>query len=245
MLKRLNGWQRTGIVLSILWAIGGGVHARDSDLDGAKSFADLSYKACTNEKLLAHDSDLSSCEGERQAKIAKWLKDGNSHANIAFLALVPIPLRLAGGLYPFLCCPCADRGLRCGCPMDGLSRWKKLFVVFCAVAGLATVLLSVMTILNLYVDTKVPVALSPFKDVTRGGDDFVTVVGTWTRTDLTGETIANPLQASKIECSKQERKCVEAKAYVTDNVMHSDLATYDIRSWTADSIVFVDEGDCR
>ena len=244
MLKRLNGWQRAGIVLSILWAIGAGIHARNSDLEGAKNFADLSYKVCTNDKLLAHDNDLSNCERERQANIAKWLKDGNSNANVAFLALVPIPFGWLAGFILLYVVRVQIAGFSSVVPWTALSRWKKLFVVFCAVASLAAVLLCVTTILNLYVDTKVPVALSPFKDVTKGGDDFVTVAGTWTRTDLTDDMIANPLQASKIECRKQERKCVEAKAYVTGNLMLSDLATYDIRSWTADSIVFVDEGDC-
>src|SRR5664279_6259939 len=101
MLSRLNGWQRLGIVISMLWAIGAGIHARNSDLDSARSFADLSYKVCTNEKLLKHDNDISSCERERQANIAKWLKDGNSNANIAFLALVPIPFGWLAGFILF------------------------------------------------------------------------------------------------------------------------------------------------
>jgi hypothetical protein len=244
MLKQVNGWQRAGIILSILWAIGAGIHVHNTDLKGAKNFADLSYKVCTNEKLLAHDSDLSSCERERQASIAKWLKDGNSNANIAFLALVPIPFGWLAGFILFYFVRAQIAGFCAVVPWATLSRSKKLFVAFCAVATVAAILLCVTTILNLYVDTKVPVSLSPFKDVTKGGDDFVTVAGTWTRTDLTGDTIANPLQASKIECSKQERKCVEAKAYVSGDLMLSDLSEYNIRSWTADSIVFEDDEEC-
>lgn len=57
-MQRLKGWQLTGIILSILWAIGARIHARDSNLQGANGFADLSYKVCTNEKLLASDNEL-------------------------------------------------------------------------------------------------------------------------------------------------------------------------------------------
>src|SRR5947209_5275799 len=91
MLKRLNGWQHIGIVLSIIWAVGAGVHTHNNDLEGAKGFADLSYKVCTNGKLLANDNDLSSCEQERQKNIEQWLKDGDSNADVALWALAPIP----------------------------------------------------------------------------------------------------------------------------------------------------------
>ncbi len=244
MLKRLNGWQCLGIVLSILWAIGAGIHTRNGDLEGARSFANLSYKVCTNEKLLKNDNDISSCEHERQANVAKWLKDGNSNANIAFLALVPIPFGWLAGFILFYFVRAQIAGFRAVVPWRALSKSKKLFVAFCAVASLAAILLCVMTTLNLYVDTKVPVSLSPFKDINKVGDDFAAVAGTWTLTDLADDTIAYPSQTSKIECSKKERKCVEAKAYVSGNLMSSDLVQYDIRTWTADSIVFVNEQEC-
>jgi len=127
MLKRLNGWQRAGLVLSILWAIGAGMHARNGDQEGAKSFADLSYKACTDQKLLAHDSDLSSCERERQANIAKWLNDGNSNANIAFLALVPIPFGWLAGFILLYVVRAQIAGFSAVVPWTALSRWKKLW----------------------------------------------------------------------------------------------------------------------
>ena len=36
----------------------------------------------------------------------------------------------------------------------------------------------------------------------------------------------------------------EAKAFVSGNLLMADLKKYDIRSWTADAMVFVDEDDC-
>jgi hypothetical protein len=92
-------------------------------------------------------------------------------------------------------------------------------------------------LLNLYVDTKVRVSPGPFLDVIKTGENLVTVEGTWTRTDLTNDTIANPLQTSKIECNKDEKRCIEALASVSESTLMSEVVEYDIQSWTPDAIV--------
>jgi hypothetical protein len=61
---------------------------------------------------------------------------------------------------------------------------KKAFVVFSVLAGLAVILLGVTVVLNLYVDTQVPVALGQRAMVIKTGD-LVTAVGTWTRSGST------------------------------------------------------------
>jgi hypothetical protein len=61
----------------------------------------------------------------------------------------------------------------------------------------------------------------------------VTVQGTWTRTDLTDDTIMDPIQTSKIECNKAENRCIEATASVSSGSSHvlmSDITEYDIRA---------------
>lgn len=244
MTKRLNGWQRIGIVLSVLWAVGAAIHTRNSNLEGANRFADLSYKVCTDEKLLAHDNDLSSCDRKRQADIEKWLKAGNSNANVAVSALLPIPFGWLAGFILLYVVRAQVAGFRAVVPWAALSLRKKLFVAFCVLSGIVVLLFCTLAVLNLYVDTKVPVGLSPLKDVTRAGDDLVAAEGTWIRTDLDDDTIANPLQTSRIECSKQERRCVEAKASVSGNVLLADLVRYDIQSWTDNAVVFTEEAPC-
>jgi hypothetical protein len=124
-----------------------------------------------------------------------------------------------------------------------LSKGRKAFVVFCVFASFFAIFFGLTDLLNMYVDTLVPVSLSPFLDVIPTGDNFVEVNGTWTRTDLTNDTIMNPLQTSRIDCNKQERKCTEATASVSGKLLMLDLTTYDIQSWTPTSITFGDSED--
>jgi hypothetical protein len=122
---------------------------------------------------------------------------------------------------------------------------KEAFVVFCALASLATVLFGLTAVSNLYVDTQVPVALSLIKDVINTGDNWVTVEGTWTRSGSTeGSSMGYPLQTSKIECNKQERRCTEARASVAGNVLTPELVEYEVVSWNATSIVLRLDAPC-
>ncbi len=129
-------------------------------------------------------------------------------------------------------------------PWAALTPVRKLFVVFCALVSVASILFGIVVLLNLYVDTKVRVSPSPFVDVIKTGEDLVTVEGTWTRTDLTDDTIANPLQTSKIQCSKAENRCTEALASVSESTLMSEIVEYDIQSWTSDAIVLRKDLPC-
>src|SRR5438270_10567228 len=102
---------------------------------------------------------------------------------------------------------------------------------------------SIIAVMNLYVYTKVPVSLNPFLDVVNL-NNFVTVSGTWTRSDLTNDTIMSPLQTSKIECSKAENRCTEALASVSGNALMAEVVDYDIRSWTPAAIVLRKDSLC-
>ena len=86
--------------------------------------------------------------------------------------------------------------------------------------------------------------MSSFQDLTKTGDGFVTVTGTWVRTDLTDDTILNPLQTSKIECDKAANKCTEALASVSGTTLLADVVDYEIQSWTHDSIVLRKDDLC-
>ena len=86
---KLNGWQRIGIALSILWAVVAGIHTRNDDVDRAENFVKFAYKVCSDGKMVAHDTDLSSCEKEKAVQRETWMKD--SDKNVAFAALAPIP----------------------------------------------------------------------------------------------------------------------------------------------------------
>ena len=45
---RLNGWQRIGIVLSVVWALGAWLFVRDLDVEHAQAIKDVAYKTCTS-----------------------------------------------------------------------------------------------------------------------------------------------------------------------------------------------------
>jgi hypothetical protein len=241
---RLNGWLWAGIVLSVLWALGAAISTHNANVESAQSFANFAYKTCSANKEIAHDTDLSSCEQERTKNLATWTQ--GDAGNVAFTALAPIPLGWLAGFILLYICRAQIIGFRAVLKWKTLTWPKKAFVWFCAAAALTAVLLAVTVVSNLYVDTQVPVSLSPFLDVIKTGDEFVTVQGTWTRSSGLNQSssLAFPLQTSRIECYRSQRRCTEARASVSDNLLTSDLVEYDVDSWTAASIVLRNDAPC-
>ncbi len=167
-----------------------------------------------------------------------------SNANVATAALGPLPFAWLAAFILLYVGRAQLIGFRAVVPWATLTRARKLFVIFCGLFSAASILFGLVMLLNLYVDTKVRVSPGPFVDVIKTGDNLVTVEGTWTRTDLTDDTIMNPLQTSKITCSKAENRCTEALASVSDSTLMSEIVDYDIQSWTPDAIVLRREFPC-
>jgi hypothetical protein len=229
-------------VLSLVWAVGAGMDTHNGDVERAEAFAKFSYKICTDGKDVNHDSDLSSCDAERAKNLKTWMEGSNG--NVAFMALVPIPFFWLAAFILLYVVRAQITGFRAAVPWAALSPFRKLFVVFCALVSFAAVLFGTIMVLNLYIDTKVPVSPDPFLNVIKTGDNLVSVEGTWTRTDLTDDTIMNPLQTSKIECNKAENRCTEALASVSGSVLMSDIVEYEVQSWTPDAIVIRKDFPC-
>ena len=243
VMKKLNGWQRIGVALSILWAVAAGIHTRNEDVERSENFVKFAYKVCSDGKMVAHDADLSSCEKEKAVNTDTWMKD--SDKNVAFAALAPIPFGWIAGLILVYSWRIQAAGIRSTLNWTQMSRVKRGLAVLCGVFLFGGLLLAAMTVMNLYVGTEVPVALSPFMDVMKTGDDMVRVKGTWTRQGRTEKSsMAYPLQTSTIDCYRQEHRCTEARAYVSGNLLTSDLVEYDIKSWTKESIVLKNDGLC-
>ena len=232
------------IVFSIIWAIAAGIHTHRRAVNSAESFAKFSYKICTDNKALNHDPDLASCESE-SVKDRDALMVGD-RGNVLFIAFAPIPVFWLAAFILLYVSRAQVIGFRAVVPWGNLSRLKKAFVILCGISCFAALLFATIVVLNLSADRTVPVGLSPFLDVTESGD-LVTVQGTWTRTDLTNDTIMNPIQTSEIDCNKKQNQCVEATASVSSGpnpVLMSDITTYDIQSWTADAIVMRRDDTC-
>src|SRR5260370_3577499 len=77
------------LVLSIVWAVGGGLYTRHNDIERAESSVKWTYKVCTDTKALQNDPDLSSCEAERAKTRAIWME--GSTKGVLFVALAPLP----------------------------------------------------------------------------------------------------------------------------------------------------------
>ncbi len=218
---RLNRWVRIGILLSVIWAVGAAIHTHKSDVERANYWVKLSYDTCTSGKRANHDADLSSCDVESRTTFKTWMEGSNTGA--ALVALAPIPFAWFAVFVLVYVVRAQIVGFCAVVPWETLPRPKKLFVAFCCICSALFVVIGVVAAMNLYVDTKVPVGMSSFQDLTKTGDGFVTVTGTWTRTDLTDDTIADPLQTSKIECDKAANRCTEALASVSGTTLMTDV----------------------
>ncbi len=240
---QLNLWQKIGIVLSILWVVGAGIHTRNEDVERADNFVKFAYKVCKDGKMVANDADLSSCEKEKAVNTETWMKD--SDKNVAFAALAPIPFGWLAGFILLYAMRVQVAGFKAVVQWSELSRPKRGVVIFCFLASGAALLFASMTVMNLYVETEVPVALAPKSMVLKTGEDMVRATGTWTRQGNTaGSAMGYPLQTSTIDCNRQERRCVESRASVAGNVLMSEVVEYDMQSWTKDSIVLKNTDLC-
>jgi hypothetical protein len=239
---RLNRWVWVGILFSVIWAVGAAVYTHNDDAERADHFVKYAYNVCTSSKTINHDNDMSSCDAERKTNLKTWMEGSNKGA--AFVALAPIPLAWFVVFVLVYVVRAQIIGFRAVVPWKTLTLRKKAFVVFCCVGSGLFVLVGLVAAMNLYVDTKVPVGMSSFQDLTKTGDGSVMVSGTWMRTDLTDDTIANPLQTSKIECDKAANRCTEALASVSGTTLMVDVVDYDIQSWTPDAIVLRKDDLC-
>jgi hypothetical protein len=241
---RVTKLQWAAFIISVLWAVGAGFHTHNDDVDRAESFAKFAYKVCTDSKNLRHDSDLSSCGQDREQNLRSFMQGSNK--NVLFAALVPIPVGWLAAFIILYVWRAQVIGFRAVIPWARLNWLKKIFVVLCSSAAVLLVAFGGITILNLYVDTLVPVGLSPLEPEVIKIGDTISVTGTWVRSGSLGKgsALADPLQTSLIRCTKGEPRCIEARAYVTGKTLQVDEVEHDIYNWNSNAIVLRDESLC-
>lgn len=245
MRRSTKAWIALGIVISILWAVAAWHHSSESQLASANSFAALAYKDCTNQKLLAHDTDSTSCETSRKASVQKWLREGGGFtANNALIAFVPIPFIWLAGFILIYIGRIQIAGVHKVLAWREQNVFKKLFTVFCGLCVVVAIVFAVTSILLLDVSRKVPASLPSGVTVFDSGG-FVSATGTWVRTDLTDDTIANPIQTSEIDCYRSQGQCIQSTAYVSDGgLLGTEMDTFTVQKWTPDVVVYADVRAC-
>ena len=84
MKFRLSGWQRVGIVASVLWALGAGLVVFRNENNYAHEARNITYMACI------HDRSSDECVKEAWDAY-QWHMQGIWRLEV-FVALVPIPI---------------------------------------------------------------------------------------------------------------------------------------------------------
>ena len=87
---KLNGWQRVGVVLSVLWVIGAASITRRNDIDRAGKAAGLAYHLCVDTPTFREKLYFSVCNKDSQRAWDVSLE--GSWPGVVFVSLAPIPI---------------------------------------------------------------------------------------------------------------------------------------------------------
>ena len=86
---RLGGWQRIGIVASVVWVLGAGLVTRIDDVRSAQSGSNLSYEVCMDNLKGQRHADFSECRDEAWKAYKVYIE--HSWGNVAIVAFGPLP----------------------------------------------------------------------------------------------------------------------------------------------------------
>lgn len=233
-----------GVALSILWAAGAGIYTHNADVERADNFAKFAYRVCSYNQSANDDTSLEKCDREKVEHVATFMKGSNG--NIAVAALAPIPFGWLAAFILVYVWRIQVAGFRACVPWSAMNVRGKTVATICGLTLGAVLLFGLLALMNLYVDTKVPVSLALKAGVIKTGADLITAKGTWTRSGMSKDSsMADPLQTSTIQCNRVERRCVESRATVIGNtVLASDVVEYELQTWTDKAISLRNESPC-
>lgn len=81
---RINGWQRVGVVLSILWAIGAAIYVRSAQVQHADSLFQMKFSACLNEQSANVEACSNKVSLQNAMDVTAYWPD------VAFFAFAPV-----------------------------------------------------------------------------------------------------------------------------------------------------------
>lgn len=91
-MMRLSGWARIGVVLSVLWVVGGGMWKRAHDLDEAVSVSIRESLACV-EQSPSYPHNVTEQERRHCTDLSQQIQDDMLRDNwqhVAVFAFVPL-----------------------------------------------------------------------------------------------------------------------------------------------------------
>jgi hypothetical protein len=92
---KLNGWKRIGIIASVVWTLGAGIHTYDSELGRASDWIADTHVRCDSSLPSdskdegAYESGYRKCNKEAEDSLA--LAISNARFSAALAAFVPVP----------------------------------------------------------------------------------------------------------------------------------------------------------
>jgi hypothetical protein len=94
-MMKLSGWKRIGIIASVVWILGAGVHTYDSEIDRASDLIADTHVRCDsnlpdsfkNER--AYEAAFRQCNKKAEDSLA--LAIGDARLSAAIVAFVPVP----------------------------------------------------------------------------------------------------------------------------------------------------------
>ena len=89
----VNGWQRVGVVLSVLWAIGAAIYIRSAQVQSADSLFKMEFSTCLNEQ----GSTIEACSNTVSLQHAMDITA--DWPDVAFFAFAPV---IAGWLVAYI-----------------------------------------------------------------------------------------------------------------------------------------------
>ena len=93
-MVKVNGWQRIGIIASVVWILGAWVHTFDSQIDSDSKGIASTHVVCDS-NLAGKTGDawtkgFEECNKQATDSIAEAMT--NARLDAAFVGLVPVPL---------------------------------------------------------------------------------------------------------------------------------------------------------
>ena len=248
----LNKYQKTGLVLSLLWIVIVFFNVRNDQIERAEQFAKWSFSVCSSSQALKNNTDLSSCETERANHLNTW-REGLM-ANATTSAVVPVPfLWLAAFILFHL-----GRGIKIGyqavVPWATFTLKQKIYAGACLTVLALTSYMGLLSYLHMIANSRVPVAVSygiKPELIPAYEGNTVYFSGTWTRQGLSeGSGMAYPINLSSFQCDRSTMTCIEGQAEVlgdsgsTSHTLSSSVLTHALDTWTKTEITYKDEDRC-